>query len=143
MNRTALFQRIPFTSDYDLFKQMANHGEELTALHLLNHKSLNRPLIKYFGKADSNVIEKPFYNEQQQRVYINEHKYFENVSAENWNYFIGGYQPMEKYLKDRKGREMNDPVHYCKMGPAIAQTIEIQNEIDELFLQIGPNLIVH
>jgi hypothetical protein len=108
-------------------------GEELTELHLLKHKSLNHPATKYFGRGDSDTIEKPVYDEEAKRVFINESRYFDNISAEVWNYHIGGYQPMEKYLKDRKGRQMDDPAHYCKMAAAIAITIELQKEIDKLF----------
>jgi len=48
---------------------------------------------------------------------------------------------MEKYLKDRKGRQMEDPGHYCRMATAIAETIRIQGEVDILFGQIEANLI--
>ena len=43
------FPRIPFTSDYKLFLQVAELGEELTELHLLKHKLLNKPIAKYTG----------------------------------------------------------------------------------------------
>ncbi len=46
---------------------------------------------------------------------------FENIPSAVWKYQIGGYRVMEKYLKDRKGREMDDPGHYCKMAAAIAK----------------------
>src|ERR1035437_6977429 len=103
------FPRIPFTSNYEVFTEAAKLGEKLTELHLLKHKSLNNPTVKYFGKGNSDAIEKPVYNADEKRVYINAGRYFENVPAEVWNYHIGGYQVMEKYLKDRKGRQMDDP----------------------------------
>lgn len=127
------FPRIPFTSDYTLFQQLAKLGEELAELHLLKHKSLNLPATKYFGKGDSDKIEKPVYNDEAKRVFINEQRYFDNISPEVWNYQVGGYQPMERYLKDRKGRQMEDPGHYCKMATALAKTIDMQKEIDKLF----------
>lgn len=127
------FPRIPFTADYSLFQQLAKTGETLAELHLLKHKSLNRPSTKYFGKGDSDKIDKPVYDEETKRVYINEARYFDNIFPEVWNYQIGGYQPMEKYLKDRKGRQMDDPGHYCKMATAIAATIDLQKEVDKLF----------
>ena len=117
------FPRIPFTTDYELFLQTAKLGEELTELHLLKHKDLNYPATKYFGKGASDKIEKPVYNTDEQRVYINESRYFDNIDNQVWNYRVGGYQVMEKYLKDRKGRQMDDPAHYCKMATAITQTI--------------------
>jgi predicted helicase len=136
------FPRIPFTSDYNSFQQLAKLGEELAELHLLKHKSLNHPTTKYFGKGDSDKIEKPVYDEDVKRVFINESRYFDNISPEVWNYQIGGYQPMEKYLKDRKGRQMDDPAHYCKMAAAISKTIELQKEIDKHFTKAEEKVIV-
>jgi predicted helicase len=143
------FPRIPFTTNYELFLKAAKLGEELTALHLLKHKTLTNPITKYFGKArlpdgqgDSDKIEKPVYNAGEERVYINVQRYFQNITSVVWNYQIGGYQVMEKYLKDRKGREMDDPGHYCKMATAIAKTIEVQKEIDKLFPEIEKQVIV-
>ena len=130
------FPRIPFTKEYNLFIQAANLGEELAELHLLKHKALSNPSIKYFGKSDGDTIEKPVYNEDEQRVYINENKYFNNIFPAVWQYHIGGYQVMEKYLKDRKGRQMDDPAHYCKMGTAIEKTIALQVKMDAVFGKI-------
>lgn len=141
------FPRIPFTKDYELFKGMAVYGEELAQLHLLKHKALNYPLTKFHSLLSSGrgaggeAIEKPFYNEEEQRVYINSTRYFDNISPQVWNYQIGGYQVMEKYLKDRKGRQMDDPVHYCKMATAIAKTIELQKIISNLFLAVEQKVI--
>ncbi|MFM6344258.1 MAG: type ISP restriction/modification enzyme, partial [Dolichospermum sp.] len=67
--------------------------------------------------------------------------YFEGVSTEVWNYHIGGYQVMEKYLKDRKGRLMEDPAHYCKMATALQETILVQQKIDLLFNEVEKNII--
>jgi predicted helicase len=126
------FPRIPFTSDHKLFSTLASLGEQLSDLHLLKHKSLNKPVAKYKGKGD-NRVEKIRYDEERNVVFINEHNYFEGVARALWNYHIGGYQVLEKYLKDRKGRIMEDPVHYCKIVTALSETISIQNEIDKHF----------
>jgi predicted helicase len=136
------FPRIPFTSNYELFLEAAKLGEELAEHHLLKHKALNKPVVKYFGKGDSDKIERPVYNPDEERVYINEQRYFENITAAVWKYQIGGYQVMEKYLKDRKGREMDDPGHYCKMATTIAKTMDVQKEMDRLFLEIEKQVIV-
>jgi predicted helicase len=134
------FPRIPFTSDYKLFIQVAAVGEELAQLHLLKHKNLNKPVAKYKGKGDDR-IEKPVYNEEKQIVFINKTNYFEGITPEIWNYHIGGYQVMEKYLKDRKGRLMNDPAHYCKIASALHLTIQLQTKVDELFPAVEKNVI--
>lgn len=135
------FPRIPFTKNYELFKETSKLGNELIELHLLKHKALNNPIVKYRGKGNEDAIEKPNYDETKEIVHINEHRYFENIAPEVWNYQIGGYQVMEKYLKDRKGRQMDDPQHYCKMGTSIAKTIELQKEIDTLFPKIEKKVI--
>jgi predicted helicase len=135
------FPRIPFTADKDLFAEMAALGEELASLHLLKHKSLSHPTTKYFGKGGSDVIEKPVYDEETERVCINEARYFDNITKEVWEYQVGGYQPMEKYLKDRKGRQMDDPAHYCKMATAILKTIELQKKADILFAKAEKKVI--
>jgi hypothetical protein len=58
-----------------------------------------------------------------------------------WEYQIGGYQVMDKYLKDRKGRKMDDPRHYIHIATAIAKTIEIQEEIDALYPEVEKDVI--
>lgn len=135
------FPRIPFTNDFDLFKKLGKLGEELISLHLLKADSVYNPVIKYFGKGKNDKIGKVKYDEDEQKVYINDEKYFDKVTSEIWNYHIGGYQVMEKYLKDRKGRQMEDAGHYCRMATAIARTIEVQEKIDVLFEKVEKEVI--
>ncbi len=75
---------------------------------------------------------------KEKRVYINERQYFEGVEPEVWDYQIGGYQVLDKWLKDRKKRILNldDIKHYCRVVTALAKTIEIQNEIDVLYQEV-------
>ena len=134
------FPRIPFTTDYKVFSAMAELGEELTQLHLLKSKKLNTPVAKYKGKGED-LIEKPNYDEKRECVFINETKYFESISKEVYEYHIGGYQVMEKYLKDRKGRQMTDPATYCKIATAIHHTIELQKQLDKLFPKAEKEII--
>jgi type I restriction-modification system DNA methylase subunit len=129
------FPRIPFTSDHKLFLQMAELGSELAALHLLKSKALNNPIAKYRGSGED-LIGKPVYDEERQIVFINPTKYFEGISREVWEYHIGGYQVMQKYLKDRKDRQMSDPATYCRIATAISITIEIQQKLAPLFEQL-------
>ena len=123
---------------------MAELGEQLTELHLLKHKSLNKPIAKYKGKGDDR-IEKIKYDEERQLVFINDKNYFEGITPEVWNYHIGGYRVMEKYLKPRKGRLMEDPGHYCKMATSIHETIRLQHTVDDMFkqLELQPVLLFH
>lgn len=126
------FPRIPFTADYQLFIKMAKIGEELAQLHLLKSKTLNHPVVKYRGTGED-TVEKPVYDEEGGFVFINKSKYFEGITPAMWNYQIGGYRVLDKYLKDRKGRLMSDPVTYCRIASAIAATIELQQKIAPLF----------
>lgn len=134
------FPRIPFTGEYKLFIELAKVGEELTELHLLKHKALNKPVAKYKGKGDDQV-KKPKYDEEKHIVFINEKNYFEGITPEVWNYYVGGYQVMEKYLKDRKGRAMDDPGHYCKIATSLSLTIELQLIADNLYKKIEKKVI--
>ncbi len=134
------FPRIPFPGDYKVFVKMAKLGEELAQLHLLKSKALNQPIAKYRGKGEDMIV-KPVYDEKNQCVFINETKYFEGISQKIWEYQIGGYQVMEKYLKDRKGRQMTDPATYCKIASAIDETIKTQKRIDLLYLMTEKDVI--
>lgn len=136
------FPRIPFTSNFSLFKKLADLGEELVELHLLNHKSLNKPVAKYRSHAGNHKITKPRWSEKDNRVYINEDSYLDGINSEVWNYFIGGYQVMNKYLKERKGKIMDEPEHYCKMATSISKTIEVQTQIDKIYPQVENNTIL-
>ncbi|MBW6513521.1 MAG: hypothetical protein K0B87_02060 [Candidatus Syntrophosphaera sp.] len=63
---------------------------------------------------------------------INQDKYFEGITPELWNYHIGGYQVLHKYLKDRKGKTLADPIHHCLMVTALALTLDLQARIDQI-----------
>lgn len=68
------------------------------------------------------------------RVYINETQYFANVPEVAWNFYIGGYQPAQKWLKDRKERELGfeDILHYQKIIVALTETDRIMKEMDKI-----------
>lgn len=135
------FPRIPFTANRALFEQMAELGRQLTELHLLKSKTLDKPIVKYQGKGDD-VVHKPIFDVENERVYISlpsgegqggAGQYFEGITESMWTYHIGGYQVLEKYLKDRKGRTMEDPATYCRIATAISQTLAIQAQLDPVF----------
>ena len=134
------FPRIPFTKDYELFKHIAILGEQLIELHLLKSKVLDNPVSRYEGKGDDRM-KKRKYEEETKRVYINESQFFDKIEPEVWNYFIGGYQVLDKWLKDREGRvlSLEDQTHYRKVITAISETIEIQKKIDELYVEVEKN----
>jgi predicted helicase len=138
------FPRIPFTEKIKLFQRLSELGKQIVNLHLLNSPELNNPIAKYYGE-DSNTVEKPEYKESENNVYINNHQYFGGIKPEVWNYYIGGYHVLNKWLKDRRGRALSseDIKHYCKIVTAISKTIIIQNKIDEIYPEIERNLIAY
>jgi predicted helicase len=135
------FPRVPFTANDNLFSEMGKLGKQLTDLHLLKSPLLAIPVARYQGEGDNDRIEKIDYQEKEQRIYINNEKYFEGITPEVWNYYIGGYQVLQKYLKDRKGRILEDAPHYCRIVTALQKTIEIQKQIDILYPEIEKDLI--
>ena len=128
------FPRIPFTSNYDVFTKMALLGKRLVGLHLLKSQELNPPIAKFQGVGNSELVKVNFV-ENENRVYINATQYFEGITKEVFEYQIGGYQVMSKWLKDRKGRflTLDETITYCKIATALSKTIEIQKEIDTLY----------
>lgn len=135
------FPRIPFTKDYELFKLLVELGEQLVELHLLKSKELEYPIARFYGEGIGNV-EKREYIEDRKHVYINQTQYFEGIEPKLWNYYIGGYQVLDKWLKDRKGRYLSaeDIRHYCRMVTAFSRTIEVQERIDKLYLKVEESL---
>jgi len=136
------FPRIPFTSDYELFRKMSKLGRRLVDLHLLRSPELDPPIARFQGEGDGKVQtgKKGLrYDPESARVYINETQYFEGVPPEVWEYQIGGYQVCHKWLKDRKGRalSLHEIRTYCRIITALAKTIEIQEHIDKTFLHEG------
>jgi len=135
------FPRVPFTKDYDVFARMAELGNQLADLHLLKGKLLENPISKYQGESENDRIEGIAYDEQKGRIYINKNKYFDGITPEVWGYEIGGYQVLQKYLKDRKGRNMDDSKHYSRVITAISATIELQRQIDETYPLVENELV--
>ncbi len=136
------FPRLPLTSDQALFRALAEKGEELVALHLMESPKLHS-LITAFPVADSNEVGKVRYAEPRHdeegnqipgRVYINKTQYFEGIEPEVWEFQIGGYQVLHKWLKDRKGRKLtfDDLFHYQKIVVVLKETMRLMEEIDEL-----------
>ena len=73
---------------------------------MLKHPSLSETEIG-FPVSGSNTVEKVRYDEETRRVYFNKEQYFEVILKAVWEYHIGGYQVMVKYLNDRKKRELS------------------------------------
>jgi len=132
------FPRVPLTSNRDLFRKLCFLGEELVALHLMESPYLNQ-LITRYPVVGENIVEKGFpkfvvYDDDQTGyVFINKTQYFEGVPSEVWDFHMGGYQVCEKWLKDRRGRQLSfdDLMHYQKVVVALKETIRLMEEIDK------------
>jgi len=135
------FPRVPFTANYKVFKKVVDFGKQLADLHLLESEKLSKPISKYRGNGDNDRIEKIKYSEKENCVYINDDKYFDGIVSKLWNYYIGGYQVLHKFLKDRQGRLMDDPRHYSRIVTAISKTIVLQKQIDDIYSQIEQEII--
>ncbi len=125
------FPRVPYPKDTECFKQLVKYGTELRQLHLLESPKVN-DFITTYPESGSDTVEKPVYKDR--KVYINSQQYFGNVPEVAWNFYIGGYQPAQKWLKDRKGRVLTneDLEHYQKMIAALVETDRIMKRIDEI-----------
>ncbi|HET7577294.1 MAG TPA: type ISP restriction/modification enzyme [Sphingomicrobium sp.] len=74
----------------------------------------------------------PRSGEELGRVHINKDQYFDGVPAIAWNFHIGGYQPAQKWLKDRRGRTLSfdDITHYQRIVKILAETDRIMKQIE-------------
>ncbi len=132
------YPKILFTKNKDLFRALSLLGIELIGLHVLNQESLNYSFEKlkdatigescYIKVHERNPIisQKPSHNEQ--RLYINHSAYFSGVSQEIYDYRIGGYCVLDKYLTSHKN-ESCDFDHVTRIIKVIARTIEIQKTL--------------
>ena len=93
------FPRVPYPSSHEQFNSLVVLGGELRTLHLLESPKVEE-YITTFPIAGTNEVEKISYIDG--RVYINSDQYFGDVPSVAWEFYIGGYQPAQKWLKDRK-----------------------------------------
>ncbi len=141
------FPRLALTSNPDLFRNLCNFGNQLVKLHLLEESGDE---ITTYPIAGNDTIEAVRYTEpdppqpslargEKGRVWINKSQYFEGISLSVWNFQIGGYKVCEKWLKNRKGRQLNydDLEHYQKIVSALAETIKLMDEIDKAITEYG------
>jgi len=136
------FPRVPITSNYRLFLKMGKLGKDLVDLHLLESGDLAKPIARLQGEGKT-IVDKPTFNGGEERIYINESKYFEGVEEDIWEYTIGGYQVLYLWLKYRRGRELSidDIKHFCRVVTALKKTIEIQDEIDKAYPNVEKDVI--
>ncbi len=125
------FPRVPYPKDKDTFWHLVKMGGEIRQIHLLESPTVEQYITQYPTDGD-NVVGKPKYNDG--KVFINDTQYFDNVPQVAWEFYIGGYQPAQKWLKDRKDRklEFDDILHYQKIIVALSETDRLMKEIDKI-----------
>lgn len=144
------FPRIPIPKNDEEFTLLSSFGKQLQDLHLTTSPMLNL-LNTTYSESGSDIVEevkywpedtKTFWKDDPEQIVhkartvtINKEQYFGNVPEIAWNFHIGGYQPAQKWLKDRKGQKLtsDDIVHYQKIIKALAETDRIMKEIDKVW----------
>ncbi len=128
------FPRVPYPKDKETFWRLVNLGSQIRQIHLLESPTVEKYITQYPIDGD-NVVTKPKY--QDGKVYINDTQYFANVPQTAWEFYIGGYQPAQKWLKDRKDRtlEFDDILHYQKIIVALTETDRLMKEINKLDIE--------
>ncbi|AFM05960.1 putative helicase [Bernardetia litoralis DSM 6794] len=130
------FPRVPYPADAKTFWKLVDLGGQIRQIHLLESDVVNNFITSYPVEGKNEVEQRPNFNldkkTQLGKVYINENQYFDNVPATAWEFYIGGYQPAQKWLKDRKGRELSfeEINHYQKIIVALSETDKLMKKID-------------
>jgi predicted helicase len=128
------FPRVPYPKDASTFWSLVEKGGAIRALHLLESPLLDT-FITTYPESGTNQVGKVRYDNG--KVYINETQYFDKVPQIAWEFYIGGYQPAQKWLKDRKDRVLTfeDILHYQKIIIALTETDRLMKEIDCLGIE--------
>jgi predicted helicase len=138
------FPRVPYPKDTATFWQLVKLGGEIRKIHLLESQKVEQYITTY-PIAGSNEITRSLTTKdigfeltdednQIGRVWINDEQYFDKVPLVAWEFYIGGYQPAQKWLKDRKNRtlEFDDIRHYQKIIVALTETDRLMKEVDKV-----------
>lgn len=126
------FPRIPWPASPDVFWDVVDKGGQLRRLHLMESAAIGDTPYPFAGDEceGKSKVEKPEFRDGA--VWINKHQRFENAPEVSWGFYIGGYQPAQKWLKDRKGRTLdyNDVQHYQRILKILAETDRIMKTIE-------------
>ena len=136
------FPKIPYPKDSKTFWELVALGSQIRQIHLLESAAVEEYITEFNINGDC-VVSKPSFvissavEKKVGKVYINETQYFENVPELAWNFYIGGYQPAQKWLKDRKDRklEFDDIAHYQKIIVALFETDRLMKEINTIAIE--------
>ncbi len=132
------FPRLPLTADLKVFRALARLGGELVGLHLLESPTLDKPITEYVG-GRSPEVERVSWRMNTVWIDTGQTSGFKGVPEAVWHFHIGGYQVCEKWLKDRRGRQLSadDRTHYQRIVVALSETIRLMAEIDSVIDKHG------
>jgi predicted helicase len=130
------YPRLPLSSNPELCPRLFALGRELIDLHLLRTRSAALPNYPEVGE---DIVEKPRYEWQSGRLFINARQYLEPVSRGAWDFRVGGYEVLDKWLKERKGRKLAyaELEHLRQTIAALDRTLAMMKEIDAAIEQAG------
>ena len=122
------FPRIPYPENKEEYHRLVDLGSQLRRLHLM--QNVPTSIHAKFDNPGSNTVDKLEYKDGC--VWINKEQCFADVPELAWNFYIGGYQPAQKWLKDRKGRALtfDDITHYRQIITILLETDRVMKEID-------------
>lgn len=136
------FPRVPYPKDADTFWKLVEIGKEIREIHLLESPKVEEFITSYpengdniittsIGKKDWKITDE---EKQTGRIMLNDKQYFDGIPVIAWKFYIGGYQPAQKWLKDRKGRELSfeNIMHYQKIIVALTETARLMKLVDEV-----------
>jgi len=135
------FPRVPYPQA-ETFWELVKLGSELRSYHLLENPKVYEIVIS-LNESENNTIERKITKKDVEiegefvKLWLNDEQYIDKIPLVAWEFYIGGYQPAQKWLKDRAGREMReeDYEHYNKIIVALTKTHEIMQRIDEVLLK--------
>ena len=147
------FPRVPYPKEKDTFWHLVKLGGEIRQIHLLESPNVEKFITQYPIDGD-NVVSKVRFEENYEiidggkithidpvypmgRVYINDRQFFQQVPKVSWEFYIGGYLPAQKWIKDRKERKLDyeDILHYQKIIVALSETDRLMKEINTIEIE--------
>jgi len=134
------FPLIPYPKDVSMFWYLVKTGSELRQIHSLESLVIENHIANYPIAGDNNITRRivskdwELLDSETGRIWINENQYFDGIPLLAWEFFFGGYQPAQKWLKDRFGRLLSydDITHYQKIVVALSETDRLMKAIDKI-----------
>lgn len=123
------FPVIPWPDTPENFWSVAKSGGKLRALHLMSPSEVGETPFPFLGDG-SNVVAIPEHKDG--KIWINPTQYFADVPAGAWETQIGGHEPAQKWLKDRRGNALtfDEVKHYQRILKILSETNRIAGTMD-------------